>query len=199
MLNKTKLKIRNKAKIRKRDLKNSKQKCLFLVGKNSFLSKQRKKKNKENKAKQNRTNQNKGGFRAKGIRHLTRKPSPINKNKNKSKNVKSKNKNTKKNKRKKQEKKQEKTKHTPQNKLSVISHVFLFWGVPKIPFFDNFAQKARAPRNTIKLGFQQTNFWKKYASRNGHFWTKKTQIQKFQLSFSTKTQTFAETPTFIVF
>ena len=69
--------------------------------------------------------------------------------------------------------------------FSVISQNFLCFGwVSKISFFDNLAQKARAPQNTIKIEGSANSFFKKaYASRNGHFWAKKTQIQKFQLSF----------------
>ena len=68
--------------------------------------------------------------------------------------------------------------------FSVISQKFLFWWVSKISlFFDNLAQKTRTPKT---LGVSAHQFLKNgYASRNGHFWTKKTQIQKFQLSFFT--------------
>ena len=73
-----------------------------------------------------------------------------------------------------------------QKKLFSYQSKFSFFGggCPKIPFFDNLAQKARTQKNTIKIGVSARHFWKNsYASRNGHFWTKKSQIQKFQLSF----------------
>ena len=67
--------------------------------------------------------------------------------------------------------------------LSVKFFLF-FGGCPKFPFFDNLAKKSAHPKNTIKIGVSATHFLENsFESRNGHFWTKKTQIQKFQLSF----------------
>ena len=54
----------------------------------------------------------------------------------------------------------------------VIRHIFFFLGLPKIPFFDNLAQKARTPKHYKNRGFSTPIFENNYASRNGHFWTK---------------------------
>ena len=66
-----------------------------------------------------------------------------------------------------------------------VSQIVLFWvGVQDFPFLTTWPKK-HAPQKTIKIGVSARHFLKKrYASRNGHFWTKTTQIQKFQLSFS---------------
>ena len=61
---------------------------------------------------------------------------------------------------------------------------FVFGGCPKCPFSDNLAKKEGTPKITIKIGVSARHFLKnRYASWNGRFWTKKSQIQKFQLSF----------------
>ena len=95
-------------------------------------------------------------------------------------------KNTKQQKRKKKRGKKNKNKRTqkyPKKSFSVISHFFLFWWVSRISLFDNLAKKARTQKNTIKIGVSTTHFLdNSFASRNGHFWTKENQIQKFQLS-----------------
>ena len=75
---------------------------------------------------------------------------------------------------------------TPKKELfSYQSKFSVFSVLSQKPFFDNLAQNARTLQNTIKIGASENTFSKKncYASRNGHFWTQKTQIQKFQLSF----------------
>ena len=144
-----------------------------------------------------------------GPPHLTLKPSK--KNKTKKNKKKTKQKTTQKNKKKeKPRKKKKKTQKYQKKSFSVISQNFLFFwqGIQKLPFLTPWPRK-RAPKNTIKIGVSACFFLERsYASRNGHFWTKKTQIHKFQLSFfflpfflfqKQKTQKSAETPIFIVF
>ena len=143
-----------------------------------------------------------------GPPHLTLKPS-----KKKHKNTKTK-KETKKTKEKtkKQEKKEAKKKQQkyPKISFSVISQIFLFFGwLFKISLFWHLGPESAHPKNTIKIGVSGPFFLKSCcASRNGHFWTKKPKIYKFQLSFffglfsslsTTKNPKIAETPIFIVF
>ena len=68
--------------------------------------------------------------------------------------------------------------------FSVISQNFLiFWWVSKNSLFWQLGPESAHPQNTIKIGVSAHQFLKNsYASRNGHFWTKKTQTHKFQLS-----------------
>ena len=143
-----------------------------------------------------------------GPPHLTLKPSKKKQNKKNKKNI-TKN-NTKKQKKRKTKKEKEKNTKIPKKELfSYQSKFSFFWqGIQKLPFLTPWPRK-RAPKNTIKIGVSACFFLERsYASRNGHFWTKKTQIQKFQLSFfflpffsfkNKKTQKSAETPIFIVF
>ena len=111
-----------------------------------------------------------------GPPHLTLKPS----------NKKQKTKKTKKNKktRKKRSPKKKQQKY-PKMSFSVISQIFPFFGwLFKISLFWHLRPKSLNPKNTIKIGVSGPFFWKSScASRNGHFWTKKTKIHKFQLSF----------------
>ena len=97
-----------------------------------------------------------------------------------------KNNKTKKNKKeKKKQKKQEKNKKYSKMSFSVISENFLlFWlGVQNFPFLQ-LGPKSAHTKNTIKIVVSGPFFLKSScASRNGHFWTKKSQIHKFQLSF----------------
>ena len=132
---------------------------------------------------------------------------PQNKNKNKQKQTKTKKyKKTKRNQRKKE--KSRKTKKYSKMSFSVISQNFLFLGgCPKFPFLTTWPKKRAPPKHYKTRGFSKPFLKKTYASRNGHFRTKTTQIQQFQLSFvclfsslsTTKTQKCAETPIFIVF
>ena len=117
-----------------------------------------------------------------GPPHLTLKPSKKKKKRNKKQKKKQK-KTNKKNQKK--ERKSKKTQKYQKKSFSVISQNFLlFWvGVQKLPFFDNLAQKMRTQKHYKNRGFSLFFLEKSYASRNGHFWTKKTQIHKFQLSF----------------
>ena len=144
-----------------------------------------------------------------GPPHLTLKPSKKNKTKKQKKN-KAKN-NTKKTKKKKnQERKRKKHKNTKKRAFQLSVKIFFFFDrVSKNCLFLTPWPRKRAPKNTIKIGVSACFFLERsYASRNGHFWTKKTQIQKFQLSFfflpfflfqKQKTPKLAETPIFIVF
>ena len=105
---------------------------------------------------------------------------------------------------------QKKTAKIPKNSFSVISQFFPFlgWFFKKIPFL-HLGPKNLNPKNTIKIEVLGPFFLNSCcASRNGHFWTKKPKIYKFQLSFflpyfllfqQQKTQKSAETPIFIVF
>ena len=143
-----------------------------------------------------------------GPPHLTLKPSKKQKTKNKKQ---KKPKNRKINKKK--ENKGRKTKKTQKYQKRAfqlsVKIFFLFWRVSKISLFDNLAKKARTQKNTIKIGVSATRFVENSSEwRNGHFWTKKHQIQKFQLSFffclfssltTTKNTQISWNPYFIVF
>ena len=63
--------------------------------------------------------------------------------------------------------------------------IFFFFGwVSKNCLFSQLGPKSAHPKNTIEIGVSATHFVENSSeSRNGHFWTKKSQIQKFQLSF----------------
>ena len=79
-------------------------------------------------------------------------------------------------------KKDKKNKNKKILKNELFSYQSIFWWVSKISFLRQLGPKTRTPQNTIKnKGFGKLFFEKTYASRNGHFWTKK-QIQKFQIS-----------------
>ena len=77
-----------------------------------------------------------------------------------------------------------------------------------MPFFDTLAQKTHTQKHYKNRGFSLF-FWKEaMRHETAIFGQKKTQIQKFQLSFfflpfflfqKQKTQKSAETPIFIVF
>ena len=117
-----------------------------------------------------------------GPPHLTLKPSKKNKTKKKQKN---KTKNKKKNKKKKnQERKSKKHKNTKKRAFQLSVKIFFFWqGIQKLPFLTPWPRK-RAPKNTIKIGVSAYLFWKKVMRHEtAIFGQKKTQIQKFQLSF----------------
>ena len=143
-----------------------------------------------------------------GPPHLTLKPS----NKRTPKKQKKKNKQKKTKQKKKKKKKKPRKKQQKHQKIAFQLSVkfFLFFGwLFKISLFWHLGPKNLNPKNTIKLGVSGPFFLKsRCASRNGHFWTKKPKIYKFQLSFffayfllfqKQKTQKSAETPIFIVF
>ena len=72
------------------------------------------------------------------------------------------------------ERKTNKTQKIPKMSFSVISQFFLLFlvGVQNFPFLTTWPKSAH-PRNTIKIGVSARHFLKtRYASRNGHFWTK---------------------------
>ena len=108
-----------------------------------------------------------------------------------------------------EKKKTRKTKKYSKMSFSVISQIFLlFWvGVQNFPFLDNLAQKARTLKHYKNRCFSQRFLRKTYASRNGHFWTKKTKFRNsnyhffacFLLFQQHKPPKIAETPIFIVF
>ena len=118
-----------------------------------------------------------------GPPHLTLKPSKNNKTKKQKKN-KTKN-NTKKTKKKKNQERKKKHKNTKKRAFQLSVKIFFFFDrASKNCLFLTPWPRKRAPKNTIKIGVSACFFLERsYASRNGHFWTKKTQIQKFQLSF----------------
>ena len=61
---------------------------------------------------------------------------------------------------------------------------FLFWGgFSKIPFFTPWPKKPEPKKHYKNRGFRPFFLKSCCASRNGHFWTKKPKIYKFQLSF----------------
>ena len=68
--------------------------------------------------------------------------------------------------------------------FSVISENFLlFWlGVQNFPFLTTWPKKRAHKKHYKNSGFSAFFLKSSCASRNGHFWTKKSQIHKFQLS-----------------
>ena len=173
-----------------------------------------KKKKNTKKTTKKQKQKNKGGFRAKWggpLGHLTWPLNPP-KKQNTKKQKKNKTKKTQKNRKKNQnkERKSKKHKNTKKKSFSVISQNFLFFwqGIQKLPFFDTLAQKTRTQKHYKNRGFSLFFFGKKLCVTKRPFLDKKTQIQKFQLSFfflpffsfkNKKTQKSAETPIFIVF
>ena len=139
-----------------------------------------------------------------GPPHLTLKPSKKKHKKKQNKN------NTKKTQKTKTKKEKVKNTKIPKKELFSYQSKFSFFltGYPKIAFFDTLAQKARTQKHYKNRGFSLFFFGKKLCVTKRPFLDKKTQIQKFQLSFfflpfclfqKQKTQKSAETPIFIVF
>ena len=138
-----------------------------------------------------------------GPPHLTLKPSKKNKKtKQNQQNT------TKKNKKEKnQERKSKKHKNTKKRAFQLSVKIFLFWRGVQNAFFDTLAQKTRTQKHYKNRGFSLLFLEKGYASRNGHFWTKKPEFRNssyhfffaFVLFQKQKTQKSAETPIFIVF
>ena len=145
-------------------------------------------------------------------------PQPLNPPKKTNKPRQTKKKQTKKKKKNKKKNKKTRKKRSPPKKqqkhqkiafqLSVKFFHFSCW-LFKISLFWHLGPESAHPKNTIKIGVSGPFFLEsRCASRNGHFWTKKTKIHKFQLSFffayfllfqQQKTPKIAETPIFIVF
>ena len=118
-----------------------------------------------------------------GPPHLTLKPSNKKTQKKKNQKKKNKQKNQKKKEKKDDQKKQQQKHQKMAFQLSVKFFLF-FGGFSKFPFFDILAQESLNPQNTIKIGVSSDFFLEtSCVSRNGRFWTKKTKIYKFQLSF----------------
>ena len=120
-----------------------------------------------------------------GPPHLTLKPSKKNKTKKTKKKKQNKKQHKKTKKKKNQERKRKKTQKYQKKSFSVISQNFLFFwqGIQKLPFFDTLAQKTRT-QNTIKIGVSACFFLERsYASRNGHFWTKKPKFRNSSYHF----------------
>ena len=143
-----------------------------------------------------------------GPPHLTLKPS--NKKHQKNKTKKNKQKKTKQKNKKKKKKKKPKKKQQKHQKLAFQLSVkfFLFLGgFSKFPFLTPWPKKPEPQKHYKTRGFRAFFLESRCASRNGHFWTKKPKIYKFQLYFfclfsslsKSKTQKSAETPIFIVF
>ena len=139
-----------------------------------------------------------------GPPHLTLKPSKKKPQKQKNKKIKNKPKKAKKGSPPKKKQKYRKIAF----QLSVNFFLFLGW-LFKNSLFLHLGPKNLNPKNTIKIEVLGPFFLKSCCvSRNGHFWTKKPEIYKFQLSVflayfllfqQQKTQKSAETPIFIVF
>ena len=87
---------------------------------------------------------------------------------------------------KKNEKNEQKTQKYQKQSFSVISQFFpFFWWVSKNSFFWHLGPKNVHPKNTIKIGLSASFlFEKQMCVTKRPFLDKKTQIQKFQLSFS---------------
>ena len=118
-----------------------------------------------------------------GPPHLTLKPS------NKKHQKKPKKNQTKQNQTKKQKKEKKGSPKKKQQKHQKIAFqlsvkFFLFWvAFQNFPFLTPWPRK-RAPKKHYKnRGFRAFFLESRCASLNGHFWTKKPQIYKFQLSF----------------
>ena len=117
-----------------------------------------------------------------GPPHLTLKPSNKKHQKKKNKQNKTKQKNKKKKKKEAPPKKQQKHQKIA-FQLSVKFFLFLGW-LFKVSLFWHLGPESAHPKNTIKIGVSGPLFLEsRCASRNGHFWTKKPKIYKFQLSF----------------
>ena len=97
-----------------------------------------------------------------------------------------------------------KTNNPPQKKTKISYQSFFsfFGGCSKFPFFDHLAQKARTKKKNKNRCFSKAFFEKQMCITKRPFLDKKTQTQKFQLSFfccfflllqQQKTQKFAET------
>ena len=117
-----------------------------------------------------------------GPPHLTLKPSP----KNIKRKQKQKKKKEKRNPSGQENKKTQKHKNTPKKKsFSVISQFFFcFWWVSKISLFWQLGQKNAHPKKHYKnRGFSKAFFEKQICVTKRPFLDKKSQIQKFQLSF----------------
>ena len=112
-----------------------------------------------------------------GPPHLTLKPSKKNTKKQ----------NPQKQQKKKKRKKKEKVKTQKYQKIGfqLSVKIFFFWGgVQKLPFLTTWPRK-RAPKKHYKnRGFSKAFLEKNsYASRNGHFWTKKHKSRNFSYHF----------------
>ena len=111
-----------------------------------------------------------------GPPHLTLKPSK--------KNTKTQKQTKKKQKKRKKKKTQKKTAQLPKNNFSVISQLFPFLGgFSKFPFFTPWPKKPEPKKHYKNRCFRPFFLKSCCASRNGHFWTKKPKMYKFQLSF----------------
>ena len=116
-----------------------------------------------------------------GPPHLTLKPSQQKTRKN----IKKTNKKNKQKKNQKKKQKLKKHKNTKKRAFQLSVKISLFWGgvFQKLPFLTTWPRKRAPPKHYKNRGFSTPILKNSYASRNGHFWTKKTQIHKFQLSF----------------
>ena len=117
-----------------------------------------------------------------GPPHLTLKPSNKKHQKKKKKQT---NKTKPKQNQKKTKERKKRKPQTPKNSFSVISQFFPFLGVAfqKFPFLTPWPKKPEPKKHYKNRGFRPFFLKSCCASRNGHFWTKKPQIYKFELSF----------------
>ena len=66
----------------------------------------------------------------------------------------------------------------------VSKNSFFIWGVSKNSLFWQLGPESAHPKNTIQMGVSARHFWKNsYASRNGHFWTKKPKSRNSSYHF----------------
>ena len=117
-----------------------------------------------------------------GPPHLTLKPSNK-KHKKKKKTKKNKQKNQKKKKEKKEDQKNN-SKNTTKWLFSYQSNFsFFLVAFQNFPFLTSWPRKPEPPKHYKNRGFKCFFLETSCVSRNGRFWTKKTKIYKFQLSF----------------
>ena len=141
-----------------------------------------------------------------GPPHLTLKPS------NKKHQKKKKQKKNKQKNQKKKEKKEDQKNNSKNTKKWLFSYQsnfsFFLVAFQNFPFLTSWPRKPEPQKHYKNRGFKCFFLETSCVSRNGRFWTKKTKIYKFQLSFflayfllfqKQKTQKSAETPIFIVF
>ena len=131
-----------------------------------------------------------------GPPHLTLKPSKKKPKKTKKQTKKTKN-----------ERKSKKRKNTKKRAFQLSVNFFGGGGVQKLPFLTTWPRKRAPPKHYKNRGFSLFFFEKSYASRNGHFWTKKPKSRNSSYNFflpfflfqQQKTPKLAETHIFVVF
>ena len=77
---------------------------------------------------------------------------------------------------KKKDKKKTKTQEHQIKRFQLSVNLFFFGGSPKFPFY-NLVQKARLQKHYRNRGFSNPFFENRFASPNGHFWTKNPKVE----------------------